>query len=63
MTDVATPALENLPNNKVTPLATVICAYCGMEGRADNPLTDEHVIGRRFVPKGPLERVVDQSRS
>jgi len=34
-----------------------------MEGRADNPLTDEHVIGRRFVPKGTLDRVVDQSRS
>jgi len=26
MTDVATPALENLPNNKVTPLANVTCA-------------------------------------
>jgi len=56
MTDVATPALVNLPNNKVTRLANVTCAYCGMEGRADNPLTDEHVIGRRFVPKGTLAR-------
>jgi len=63
MRDVATPALENLPNNKVTRLANATCAYCGMEGRADNPLTDEHVIGRRFVPKGTLDRVVHQSRS
>jgi len=30
-----------------------------MEGRADNPLTDEHVIGRRFVHKGTLARVVE----
>jgi len=26
MTDVATPALENLPNNMATRLATVTCA-------------------------------------
>ncbi len=63
MTDVATPALENLPNNKMTRLANVTCAYCGMEGWVYNPWTDEHVVGRRFVPKGMLDRVVDQSRS
>jgi len=34
-----------------------------MEGWVYNPLTDEHVVGRRFVLKGMLDRVVDQSRS
>lgn len=41
-----------LPNNKATKLANPACAYCGAKPTPDNPLTDEHVVGRRFVPRG-----------
>jgi hypothetical protein len=47
-------ALRELPNNKVTRLSNTTCVYCGVSGKQDNPLTKEHVIGRRFVPKGSL---------
>lgn len=53
MTDAsAAPPLAHLPNNKATRLKNVTCVYCGDEGGPENPLTDEHVVGRRFVPKG-----------
>lgn len=53
MTDeVTAPALEFLPRNKATILRNITCAYCGNGGEPNNPLTNEHVIGRRFVPKG-----------
>lgn len=42
------------PANKVTRLNNVTCAYCGTRGSDNHPLTVEHVIGRRFVPKGSL---------
>jgi hypothetical protein len=45
---------RTLPNNKPTKLDNVTCIYCSGRGMIDNPLTDEHVIGRRFVPKGSL---------
>src|SRR5947209_4814937 len=45
-----------LPNNKATKLANITCAYCGGEAEPDNPLTDEHVIGRKFVPKGSFAK-------
>jgi hypothetical protein len=32
------------------------CLYCGIVGTDDAPLTREHVVGRRFVPKGSLAR-------
>jgi len=35
-------------------LANITCVYCGNKDEPDNPLTDEHVIGRNFVPKGSL---------
>src|SRR6266852_1995241 len=41
-----------LPNNKATKLANITCVYCGREETSEQPLTDEHVVGRRFVPKG-----------
>lgn len=42
----------HLSNNKATKLANVACAYCGGEDEPDNPLTEDHVIGRNFVPTG-----------
>lgn len=51
-----TTALKNLPNNKAKRLDNVTCVYCGVEGSPENPLTDEHVIGRRFVPKGSFAK-------
>jgi hypothetical protein len=44
--------LKNLPNSKATRLDNITCVYCGSTDNADNPHTDEHVVGRRFVPKG-----------
>src|SRR6266404_4166969 len=35
-------------------LYNVTCAYCGLALTKDNT-TKEHVVGRRFVPKGTLE--------
>ena len=52
MTISATASMQNLPTNKATRLDNVGCIYCGDTGDVSNPLTDEHVIGRRFVPKG-----------
>lgn len=52
MTIGATASLQNLPNNKATRLDNATCVYCGDAGDLSNPLTDEHVIGRRFVPRG-----------
>lgn len=44
----------NLPNNKATKLNNTTCVYCGGQGGPGNPMEDEHVIGRKFVPKGTL---------
>src|SRR5688500_6709853 len=41
-----------LPNKKATKLASIACCYCGRMETKEVPLTDEHVLGRRFVPKG-----------
>jgi hypothetical protein len=41
-----------LPNNEATKLVNVTCVYCGREQTPNERLTDEHVVGRRFVPKG-----------
>jgi hypothetical protein len=54
MTTSAVATLQNLPNNKATRLDNISCIYCGGAPDRANPLTDEHVIGRRFVPKGSL---------
>ncbi len=42
------------PTNRVVRLKNLTCAYCGERGSNASPLTVEHVIGRRFVPKGSL---------
>jgi hypothetical protein len=45
---------SDLPPNKAILLDNCTCVYCG--GELDNQnRTTEHVIGRRFVPKGKLE--------
>ena len=41
-----------LPHNRATRLDNLTCPYCGCRGSPDNPVSDEHVVGRRFVPKG-----------
>ena len=35
-------------------LDNITCPYCGIE-LGDNNNTKEHVIGRRFIPKGSLD--------
>jgi len=42
-----------VPTNQVTLLKNVTCPYCGVELTQDNN-NEEHVIGRKFIPKGFL---------
>ena len=46
-------SLNELPSNRALVLNNVTCPYCGAALDDDND-TKEHVIGRRFVPKGTL---------
>lgn len=48
--------LTTLPSNRALRLSNRTCVYCGKEPTAENPHTVEHVIGRRFVPKGSLHQ-------
>ncbi|MBY4893065.1 HNH endonuclease [Rhodobacteraceae bacterium N5(2021)] len=41
------------PANRAIRLRNVVCPYCGCDLTAENS-TKEHVVGRRFVPKGKL---------
>jgi hypothetical protein len=45
--------LQYLPTNKPTRLKNVVCPYCGV-GLSKENTTKEHVVGRKFVPKGTL---------
>jgi len=45
--------LSELPTNRVTLLKNLTCPYCGVELTQDNH-NEEHVIGRKFIPKGFL---------
>ncbi len=47
--------LIELPSNRALVLNNVTCPYCGVV-LDENNNTKEHVIGRRFVPKGSLNR-------
>ncbi len=49
-----TKDLNHLPATKPLRLRNVICPYCGVALTKQNS-TREHVIGRKFVPKGTLE--------
>ncbi|TBU86936.1 HNH endonuclease [Phytopseudomonas dryadis] len=46
--------LVELPGNRPIVLRNVNCAYCGRDFSPERPATKEHVIGRRFVPRGAL---------
>lgn len=48
-----TPTLTAHPANQAIRLRNAICPYCGCDLASDNT-TKEHVVGRRFVPKGKL---------
>jgi hypothetical protein len=41
-------------SNRVTRLKNLRCPYCGGRSSREKPLTYDHVVGRRFVPKGAL---------
>lgn len=45
--------LKHLPTNQPYILENVTCVYCGCEFQGDEG-TKEHVVGRKFVPKGKL---------
>lgn len=45
--------LKNLSTNSVITLDNITCVYCGNEISSETE-SKEHVIGRRFVPKGKL---------
>jgi hypothetical protein len=50
-----TNELRNLPADKPIVLKNLTCPYCGSElDKKTN--TKEHVVGRRFVPKGSLSQ-------
>jgi hypothetical protein len=46
--------LKQLADNRAIVLDNVTCTYCGCSLSEDSENTKEHVIGRRFVPKGTL---------
>lgn len=45
---------KELANNKAVVLDNTSCTYCGCNLSQDSDNTKEHVVGRRFVPKGSL---------
>ena len=47
--------LTSLPPTQVVRLHNVSCVYCGLELTKETR-TKEHVIGRRFVPRGKLDK-------
>ncbi len=47
--------LRWLPSNRAHLLRNVTCVYCGCDLEA-TAATKEHVVGRRFVPKGTLNQ-------
>ncbi len=48
--------LDSFPSHKSFRLANVACAYCGVAFDTGVEPTEDHVIGRRFVPRGALSR-------
>lgn len=46
--------LTEFASNRAVVLRNVTCAYCGCSFEGELSPTKEHVIGRRFVPKGSL---------
>jgi len=50
-----THKLTELPVSKAILLKNITCVYCGVDLTSDIT-TKEHVIGRKFVPKGTLNK-------
>ncbi|MFT3941549.1 HNH endonuclease [Rhodopseudomonas sp.] len=48
--------MKLLPPNRAVRLANRTCPYCGVDETERHPFTVEHVVGRRFVPKGSLNK-------
>ena len=46
--------LQNFPQDRRCKLDNVTCAYCGVS--LENNATEDHVIGRNFIPKGTFSR-------
>lgn len=53
---VLNESLASLPTNQPMRLNNVNCIYCGKSFDNDLLRTKEHVIGRRFVPRGSLHQ-------
>lgn len=51
---MAPTALTMLPSNRADMLRNATCVYCGRDLETTG-YTKEHVIGRRFVPRGSLD--------
>src|SRR6266550_9402360 len=49
-------SMNVLPPNRAVRLDNRTCLYCGLAEAEENPFTVEHVVGRRFVPKGSLDK-------
>jgi 5-methylcytosine-specific restriction endonuclease McrA len=49
-----TAKLSSLPANRVTRHHNGVCPYCGCQLELKKS-TKEHVVGRRFVPRGKLD--------
>lgn len=47
--------LTEMPNDRAILLDNISCVYCGIKLHKQNR-TREHVVGRRFVPKGTLHQ-------
>lgn len=50
----AYPSLITYPSTKAIRLHNVVCPYCGAV-LSDTTRTKEHVIGRKFIPRGKLD--------
>jgi hypothetical protein len=52
--EIPSAVLKSLPPNKAILLDNETCVYCGIELSPEID-TEEHVVGRKFVPKGKLD--------
>lgn len=55
MTTSRRDGMTAYPINKVIQLQNLTCAYCGKPFSDALPFTKEHVVGRKFVPRGTLQ--------
>lgn len=52
---IATTDVIQYPTKQAIRLRNRNCVYCGATFGDDRPATKEHVVGRRFVPRGSLD--------